>query len=452
MFNSFFTDEILELLSRYFCIQVYAAPNVSPPLDISKKLRKIGISLAALESSKTAQKIQLLALDFETLCEHKKVRSFETRVRHRFNIPAEVQIKVSSLFSTNRFRQMFIALAYVKLFRWFTRPCFRKIAEWDFHVLRRVKSDLDMSPKNQTKILMLSGGAFGGIENIIVKICREKEIKSYLVVDNWDNLSSKSIYWNLPDFVGVWGEKMKQDAIEIQNFQPSQVHIIGSSRIFSNVRQYYGIRYPKTPYVTFFGSGWQFSDELNLVKVAAKCLSEIVPELTLIYRPHPAQLHGDAIEKIKGETFVFQNIDIDSEFMFNYDRRDWYNSDSLMQMQRLILGSKFVIGAHSTSLVEALYFGKAVIAYSETKNPFFRNGDAWEGYSHMLQIRGNKGVFEAKSELEFIDKVKSLAIKCKSQAVKNNLDRENQENLVPEILPNFESRYADRLINFINMD
>jgi hypothetical protein len=174
--------------------------------------------------------------------------------------------------------------------------------------------------------------------------------------------------------------------------------------------------------------------------------------MTLIYRPHPAYINGNTIEEIKSEVSVFQNIEIDSEFMSNYDSRDWYKSDSLLQIQSLIRGSKFVIGAHSTSLVEALYFGKAVIAYSESKNPIFRNGDAWEGYSHMLQIRGNKGVFEAKSILEFMDKIEYFAIKCKSQSVENNLDRESQENFVPEILPNFESRYSDRLSDFINLN
>jgi hypothetical protein len=290
----------------------------------------------------------------------------------------------------------------------------RKLSDSDLNVTAQLEKQIVTSPSVPTKVVMLTGGAFGGIENCVSKFCKRKEITSFLVVDNWDNLSSKSIFWNLPNYIGVWGETMRQDAIEIQKFQSYQVKIIGSSRIFPNTRKFLESGDDSSACVTFFGSGWQFSNELNLVKVAAKIISENSEGLTLVYRPHPAYLNRSIIEKIKSEITLFRNAKLDSEFQFDYDNLEWYESDSLLHIKRLILDSKFVIGAHSTSLVESLHYGKSVIAFSASDNPIFQNGDAWQGYSHMLQIRGIQGVFEARSIDEFKERIKQLVSECES--------------------------------------
>ena len=245
---------------------------------------------------------------------------------------------------------------------------------------------------------------------------------------------------------------MRQDAIEIQKFQSYQVHVIGSSRIFPNTSKFLESGDGSSACVTFFGSGWQFSDELNLVKVAAKIMSANSQGLTLVYRPHPAYLNRGIIEKIKSEITLFQNIKLDSEFQSDYNNLDWYESDSLLHIKRLILDSKFVIGAHSTSLVESLYYGKSVIAFSASDNPIFRNEDAWQGYSHMLQIRGIERVFEARSIDEFKERIKQLVTECDSSLGEAKSYNYSDSNLVPHILPTFESTYAERLREFLNLN
>ena len=40
-------------------------------------------------------------------------------------------------------------------------------------------------------------------------IAELKQISSLFLIDNWDNISSKSILWKKPKYLAVWGEQSK---------------------------------------------------------------------------------------------------------------------------------------------------------------------------------------------------------------------------------------------------
>ena len=69
-----------------------------------------------------------------------------------------------------------------------------------------------------------------------------KNILSYLIIDNWDNLSSKVCYYYKPDFISTWGERSKLHAIKISRFK-EQITVVGSAR-FDN---YFKIRNENIP-------------------------------------------------------------------------------------------------------------------------------------------------------------------------------------------------------------
>ena len=53
----------------------------------------------------------------------------------------------------------------------------------------------------------------------LVRICKKNKIKTFFIIDNWDNLSDKSIMLYKPDYLGVWGQQTKKHAIQIQKFK-----------------------------------------------------------------------------------------------------------------------------------------------------------------------------------------------------------------------------------------
>jgi len=84
----------------------------------------------------------------------------------------------------------------------------------------KVKPDLVIYPTN----------AFEPIVSEIPIICKNQKIKSYFLIDNWDNLSSKSILMNHPDYISVWGKQTANHAKKIQNISPKKIFINGTPR------------------------------------------------------------------------------------------------------------------------------------------------------------------------------------------------------------------------------
>ena len=63
----------------------------------------------------------------------------------------------------------------------------------------KIKPDLVVYPTN----------AFEPLVSEIPIICKNHKVKSYFLIDNWDNLSSKSILINQPDYISVWGSRQQ---------------------------------------------------------------------------------------------------------------------------------------------------------------------------------------------------------------------------------------------------
>ena len=86
--------------------------------------------------------------------------------------------------------------------------------------LKKIKPDLVIYPTN----------AFEPLVSEIPVICNNLNIKSYFLIDNWDNLSSKSVLINHPDYISVWGKQTANHAIKIQNISKKSIFICGTPR------------------------------------------------------------------------------------------------------------------------------------------------------------------------------------------------------------------------------
>ena len=76
------------------------------------------------------------------------------------------------------------------------------------------------------KIILFPSSAYDPVAIDLTLIGKSHKITTFNLIDNWDNLSSKSILWVLSDFVGVWGQQSKEHAIDIQCYNPESVKIL----------------------------------------------------------------------------------------------------------------------------------------------------------------------------------------------------------------------------------
>ena len=79
---------------------------------------------------------------------------------------------------------------------------------------------------------------------------QKKKIKLNFIIDNWDNLSSKMIFFEKPEKIFVWGEQTKKHAQNIHSISSERIFKIGSARYENffqsrdiNLKNFFSYRY-----------------------------------------------------------------------------------------------------------------------------------------------------------------------------------------------------------------
>lgn len=234
-----------------------------------------------------------------------------------------------------------------------------------------------------------------------IKLTRiSKKIKSKIlfIIDNWDNLSSKTVFLEKPDAVTVWGKQSMRHAIDVQNMSKKEIFFLGSPKFDNNfkIRKKKFKSIFKFKYVLFVGVLQPFN-EIEPLKILDKEISlnkSIYKNLKIIYRPHPGREH--LIEKASKEKF--ENIVFDPR-MYKYvlnknkkfllPKKDYYES--------LLSNSLFAVGGLSTVVLEALIFNKRYHFFS---------------YPEKYNLTDPKKLFDNAAHYNEINKISYLS-QCK---------------------------------------
>jgi len=192
------------------------------------------------------------------------------------------------------------------------------------------------------------------------RAARLLKIKNIVLVSHWDYLSAKGIVRINPDQLWVWGEQMRNLAINFHKVLADRVKNIGVPQY-----QFYFDALKRTSlqnqnrssennYFLFAGTGLPY-DELTPLKIIDKAIGNSLPgNIKIIYRPHPKQ-HERMCEHVFNQD-EFKNVILDSEWMTGkvnastYAPMEYY-ADLLNQVDGLIT-------PFSTLLVEAALWGK----------------------------------------------------------------------------------------------
>ena len=376
-------------------------------------------------------KISKFTLDYFTYKFHQNNISFETRLRRFANLDSNLKFTTLNFMKTKNFRLLILHFLHLECIHYIASFFLINISTWNFDINKFMKK-MDAS-----HLVILSGGSFSNIENTFMRYSKKHNIKIGLIVDNWDNLSSKSLFFYKPDLVGVWGQQMLNDAKEIQYFEEYRIRIIGSSRIdrtFSSK-----LEKSSNSNLLFVGSGRSHTNELDILKMANGIASKF--NAKIIYRPHPL---FEADPKLINEIASLQNVAYSSDFdgYDNFQRPRFYSSNSIKSLVNDILNCNFTLAFHTTVIIESLYLGRPVLACSFSDDIYFRNGNVWDSYKHLKDLRETEGLREIKDIAEFDE---SLEIYIKSY-FKNTLT----PNYIPNIIPTFKDNYKNRLNEFLD--
>ena len=238
---------------------------------------------------------------------------------------------------------------------------------------------------------------------MIPKIANNFNAKTFFLVDNWDNISCKTVFFNKPDFLGVWGRQSKKHAIKIQKINKKKIFYTGNPK-FDN---YFLIRKKKLKnifkhkYVLFFGLV-ELYDDIKVLKELDKEISKnslLYKNFKVVYRPHPSRPNiFSHVKKISS----FQNIILDPS-MKNYikSKNKKYLDNDNFYFEKLLSNSLFNVGGITTVTIESLIFKKKQIFLC---------------YDEKDSITDPKTLFNENLHFEKLDKVSALT---KSESVES---------------------------------
>jgi hypothetical protein len=297
----------------------------------------------------------------------------------------------------------------------------------------------------QPDVVLMPSSAYDPIVMDLINITKLQSIKSILLVDNWDNLSSKSILWELPDAVTVWGEQTRQHAVTIQQFKDEQISCIGTPRF----KNYLKLRDKDLPshfefeYILFVGQSLP-SDELTIIKnlndlLCSKQFSE--SGIKLVYRPHPW-----AMEQGLPDLSELDAVILDPQIIAKDPLRKNIVSfqPSLEYYPSLLQNAKFVVSSLTSMIIEASIFRKNIIAICHKEPGNYTSPDrVFMEYMHFDGIERLPNLTLSMSNSELRQHfIKFFTIKDHSPSA--NLDTELRHFII------FQGSYTERLKNCID--
>jgi hypothetical protein len=242
----------------------------------------------------------------------------------------------------------------------------------------------------ELEVLIIPSAAYESPTVDLINIGKLLHMPTVLLIDNWDNLSSKSILWTKPDFVLTWGPQSSRHAINIQKMKADCVFNLGSARFTDYFASSKGsFDYLPEKYALFCGTFLPF-DEIQVLQILDNEIAthaEIYEGLKIIYRPHPA---GVGLRKFKHHSFI--NVLLDPQYRKNEslghkcENLSWDHL-TLTHIPVLVSKADFLIGGMTSMLIEGSLFHKTYVGlvHHEHKNVTSPK-TVYESYTHFDEV------------------------------------------------------------------
>ena len=300
--------------------------------------------------------------------------------------------------------------------------------------------------RTKPDIVVLPSSAYAPEDIDFSLICKELNIPNLLIVDNWDNLSSKSILWEQPDFVAVWGEQSKNHAINIQRIDEKKIFLLGSARYTSYFlnRDKELTSHFNFPYILFVGSSLPFNEPLvlSILDHELSRNKQLYGHTKIVYRPHPSRQDGRRITMDS-----LKNVFVDPQVADVYfgEKPNASFQPALKYYPPLLKSSLFVIGGMTSMLIEAMIFRKPTIGLiHHEKGSITSPDEVFVAYEHFKGIE-NVSSIGLCSDLKNLGKMLEHNFReC------NNFSYEQFEKDRNYFLYSGHIPYPQRLSNIIN--
>jgi len=287
---------------------------------------------------------------------------------------------------------------------------------------------IDLVKQVNAKYVIIPSAAYEAEANDIIRSFPPTgSTKVVLAVDNWDNLSSKTLLPWKPAAITCLGPQSAEHAIRIHSIDNACVFPIGTPRFDVYTRDSHtddcrSIYTRQTlHYILYLGGSLQHAelDYLSIANDAVRYLNtKLGADIAIVYKPHPAKPCQS--ERDLARIVQLENVKFDKNSLPSYAASiPYYPRRALPGMfpelsgyQGLISKSLFVISGLSTMILEALICGREVVLpLIEEPGNLTSNAKAFKAYEHFRGLDSLEGVTIASTRDNLYRKIISMAAK-----------------------------------------
>lgn len=257
--------------------------------------------------------------------------------------------------------------------------------------------------KTNLIIYVTSGGASSN-SDVLSLIGSKLKIPTLVVIENWDNLTSKAVFNFKPDFLGVWGKQDLEASISLHGFSPENVVEIGSPRISKLIRNHKK-ESTSSKKILFAGGSTDFPFELEWLKYTFSLAHKF--ERSFIYVPHPAN-YSSIRKYLNGETDqIFSSIP--TQILQLIKSKDGKSLPDLDFYTPIFHEAWVTISPYSTMLLESLLLGIPTVGVDF--NDFVKGSEEWasQAFEHFHNLETFVSYFRVTQFIELEQTLGRLA-------------------------------------------
>jgi hypothetical protein len=264
---------------------------------------------------------------------------------------------------------------------------------------------------------------------------RQIGLKSLVAIDNWDNLTSKSVYVVQPDYLSVMGSKCIEHAKNIHEIPRESVLTFGLPR-FDAYRKY--LRSNPTvvrtaPKRVLYAGFSMAHSEKRIVDAIANHLDEKFGAgvVEVHYRPHPIPI--PRIDKYESAN---PNVVSNSHGSLPRTGMPTMDNGYIAAMQE----ADVVVGAPTTLMLEAMLLGRPCVI-DLTTDPFHRTtaSNAAKHFMHMHDLLAVPKLDVGRSVSELLNAIDALLAK----------DLESMDYEIDNLYKTADALYGEQLLAFL---
>lgn len=278
--------------------------------------------------------------------------------------------------------------------------------------------------QHRPDLIIMPSSAYEPINMEMVRIAKKLNSKTMMIIDNWDNLSSKSVMYNIPDLLSVWGQQSIEHSISIHGLLAQNIFTLGTPRFDS----YFAARELSLPspfdfrYILFVGTALEFNEKQALIALD-RCISETaaLTGLRVIYRPHPWRQSNLIIEVDE-----LDNIQLDPQVSDSFQKGDKSQQPDLSYYPSLLQNAEAVVGGMTTMLIEAMLVRTPYLALIWNDPEYITNmNDVFTNYMHFRGIESLSALLFSKCSEDLPIRLSEL---CKLKKTINIKQLDDQLN------------------------